>query len=188
MTDSLGTSTLGASTLGALSSLNETLPERNSFVQLNARMAPQRLSNAFYHTEKRVLLRGALTGRGTELISALKPRHSCSVAEASREAARQSILRNEAKRNMTRQPTEIQQKFAAAQAKERQRHARGGVIARTFFESQGAFDDAIKGQAETYFEQNRPFGGRWKTGHVSASHPASGARYNLNIPEPVAYT
>ena len=184
----MANSLCSSSTVGASSSLNDTLPERNSFTQLNARMAPQRLSNAFYHTEKRVLLRGALTGRGAELISTLKPRHSCSVADASREAARQSLLRNEAKRTSTRQPTEIQRRFATAQAKERLRHARGGVIARTFFESQGAFDDAIKGQAETFFESNRPFGGRWKTGHVSGSHPASGARYNLNIPEPVAYT
>ena len=77
--------------------------------------------------------------------------------------------------------------FSHSTAVRRLDTARGGVIAKTFFECNGIFDDSIKAQAETYYQHNQPFGGRWRGSNVSQTHPTQGRRFDMKIPEPVSY-
>ena len=179
-------------------------------------MRPQQASNRFYHVENRVLLRGALTGRGNELM-ALKPTYDASTDEAAAETLRvegpidtRSLRPGEpepplqhnswesiatAGKIKERRPShpaaqaqaKLAKHFNHSTAVRRLDTARGGVIAKTFFECNGIFDDSIKAQAETYYQHNQPFGGRWRGSHVSQSHPTQGRRFDMKIPEPVSY-
>ena len=187
------------------------------FASLRKRMRPQQMSNGFYHVENRVLLRSALIGRGNELMS-MKPTYDAPTDVAAAELlAKEGPIDTEslrpgepepplqhsswesiasANKIVVRRPShpasivqaKLVDQFARRTAGRRGQTAKPGVIAKTFFECSGLFDDSIKAQAETYYQHNQPYGGRWRGSHVSASHPASGRRFNLKIPEPVTYS